>query len=269
MRFTPEKGIYCAGLSYIATEAQKTAGITPNESDRNRRRVIYDTLKKALTKVGPTHIVYETYTVRENPWIDGLLRASKGLLANWEIGRTDPEGLWGRPADLAAKLQTVAWRTDVRESLAAVHKAVALSGKVQGRGRAAEVLAVQGVVEALGFELGISLIGATPGARTTRLLGRSSGSKSDIIDAVRRGLPGYAEKLAQRVGVTAIDATHYTIENHIADAAAHGWIAVADLVRERFGTLYDDRPGFAGVRSNTPEKRKTLLKAVDDDFGIE
>lgn len=269
VRFTPDKGISCVGLSYVATEAQKTAGVTPNESDRARRRVIYDTLKKALTKTQPTHMVYETYTVRENPWIDGLLRASKGLLGHWEIRRTDPQGLWGRPVDLGAKLQTAAWRDNVRESFAAIHKAVALAGKVQGRGRAAEVLAVQGIVEALGFELGIPLIGAPPGARPGRLLGRPSGTKDDIIDAVRRGLPGYAEKLAQRIGVATLDATHYAIENHIADAAAHGWIATVDLVRERFGAQYDTLPGFAGVKSNTPEKRKAVLKAVDDDFGVE
>jgi Holliday junction resolvasome RuvABC endonuclease subunit len=274
VRWDPTKGVWCVGLSYIATQAVKGAGVKANESDRLRRRAIYDKLLTTCQKTSPSHICYEIYTVRENPWVDGLLRASKVVLADFELGRADVAGLWGRPKDMAAKITTATWREATREHFAEVHKWVALAGRTAGRGRAAEVLAVQGVVEALAWQVGVPLIGHQPGERQRRLLGRATGSKEEIIAAVRAGLPGYGEALVKKLGNTTtsdsasgVDISTMpvsTVENHIADAAAHAWIATVDLVRAQFGSRYDHLPGMAGVLvGHRAEKTRKDLDTED------
>ena len=247
----PDIGVRCLALSYIETSPVKTPGITANESDRLRRRAIYDKLLTAVRTTKPDEIVYEIYTVRDAAWIDGLLKSSREVLRAFEIGKGDPRGLFGRLADLGVALRDAQWREGLINALAGMSKASTLAGNTRGRGKATEVLAVQGIVEAIGFAESVSLCGHQPGVRQQRLLGQAKGSKDDIIAAVRAGLPGYEDCLAKRIKLTVDEIRNMpptTAENHMADAVAHAWIRSVDLLRAKYGAAADNWPGMRGVR---------------------
>lgn len=205
------------GVRLISTAKGHERGLRVAEDDARRLLEVRAEIVGSLERNAPPIVAYEEYRVYDDRTADSLREGASLLLAGlgW-IG----EG-YGQGGFTVGQLLAVAREqgASLVEGCSRISEALKAASRTAGRGSAAKVLMVQGLVVAECSRLGILSVPFSPTDRCVRMIGRERASKNDIIDAVRAQTTGFDE---------AVRAKGYSAGavNHLADAVAHALLGV-------------------------------------------
>lgn len=214
----------CRGVRYMPT-ASDPKHPSASMDDARRLRELYAHGVEMVAAVRPDVIVMEAYTVYDTKWVDDLRVLADRLLATFGYGgKRSAPGVLRSTAAFMQAAGSVTFYASVLDILEGTQKTLAQAGKTRGRGAAAKVLAVQGVILSVAFQYDIPYILQTPTQIRQVLLGRPKGTKEEIAAAVRARLPDVD---------AACDAKMVPREKreHCLDAAAHALLGIDTFER--------------------------------------
>jgi len=194
-------------LDVIETKPDRAAKKT--QDDGRRYGILHRELDKRILHYGPSAIGFESYTVFDSRAEQDIRAAGDQLAACLSGIRTVAQlKVLGESRAGAAFLQGLA---DLRAATDGYHSA-------RGRGAAAKVLAVVGIVYALAQRYELPVHVWTPSEAKRALTGRASSSKKDVEDHLLNVLGPSPRKLPK------------SKSNHAWDAAAFAELATQSLL---------------------------------------
>lgn len=184
-----------------------------SHDDLRRLREISGAVDRIIREYSVGVIGFEQYTVFDDTNIEGLKEAAKRVV-----------GIFGGASKAAPSSEQLIAALSVPTVFERLMSAVADMGEsvqkmrtTRGRGAAAKVLAVQGLVCQAAFAQDIRILPFTPADLKRRATGGSAGSKDDVM----RGLAKIVDDFD--AGLLYLPSTH---RNHAADAVGHALLAL-------------------------------------------
>lgn len=212
------------GVRYMPTTADAKHP-SASMDDARRLRELYVHAVEMVAAVRPNVIVMEAYTVYDTKWIEDLRVLASRLLATLGFGgRRSAPGALRSAAAFAQAATSPTLYTSMLDIAEGVDKTLAQAGKTRGRGAAAKVLSVQGVILSVAFQYDIPYLLQTPTQIRHALLNRPKGTKEEIAAAVRARLPDI-EGACDAKGIPADK------REHCLDAAAHALLGLDTFER--------------------------------------
>jgi Holliday junction resolvasome RuvABC endonuclease subunit len=206
--------LHCRGVRLIRTAKDRGSGherVRAAMDDARRALEIADNVEQMIVGFKPDVIGYESYQVYDDATIDDLRAQCQRLLA--VLGWTG-RGL--APGVLAALVTSPGTLVSVLQAISGLLESAV---RTRGRGDAAKVLLVQGVVIAAAHRHNIPHYAFLPTDLRRHLLGRVNGTKEDVENAVRAKVQGFdtacADKKIAKSNV-----------NHVADAVGHATLTL-------------------------------------------
>jgi len=195
----------------VHTQADKSFG-RKTWDDLRRLREIHNFIDQCLTQHAPEIIGFESYAVFDDNNAEDLKDQARELVGMFA---------GGAKAGFSPEQFKAALATNMFDRL------LTLTGKMattlgsmratRGRGNAAKVLSVQGVVCATAFSRGLPVMPFTPADLKRRATNTNSASKEAVAVGLRR--------IVNEIG-DALQSTPGGMQNHAYDAAGHAVLAL-------------------------------------------
>lgn len=184
-----------------------------SHDDLRRLREISAAVDRIVLEHHVGVIGFEQYTVFDDNNIEGLKDAAKRVVGIFGgASKAAPSS-----AQLVAALSLPTVFERLMSAVSDMGESIQKMRTTRGRGAAAKVLAVQGLVCRAAFEREIQVLPFSPADLKRRATGVSGGSKDDVM----RGLAKIVD--AFDAGLSYLPATH---RNHAADAVGHALMAL-------------------------------------------
>lgn len=180
--------------------------------DLRRLRELHNAITGIINEHQPAVIGFESYAVFDDKNNADLQEHAKALVAMF--AGTAKAGL---SKDQLATALSGSMFDALLKNIGALSQVVKHVKETRGRGDAAKVLAVQGLVCGIAFQRGLSVLPFTPTDLKKRATGRSSGSKEDVAEGLRKIIMGLDATL---------ESTAQGHRNHAHDAAGHAIMAL-------------------------------------------
>lgn len=214
------------GQGRVSGLTAKAAGVIHTHPDASYGRKTHDDLRRlreihyacvALVKQhAPSVIGYESYAVFDAKENDDLREASRkmvGIFGNASKASMSPEQLRAAlTGELFGKLL---------EQVSKMHDILQKMSATRGRGDAAKVLAVQGIISGIAFERHLGLRPFTPADLKRRAVGRTAATKEAVADRLCSMISGLEAAVSA--------STAPTHRSHAYDAAGHAMLALENL----------------------------------------
>lgn len=196
----------------VHTSADNTFGRKSND-DVRRLREISHAVRRIFTEFNPGIVGFENYVVFDDANIETLKESAK-LVVGIFGGATK-----AAPSkdQLVAALASAAIFERLMGAVVEMGESIKLVRATRGKGAAAKVLAVQGLVCEAAFSRNVPVLPFTPADLKRRATGGKGASKEDVM----RGLAKFVHEFDSRLSY--LPATH---RNHAADAVGHAVLAL-------------------------------------------
>lgn len=197
-------------LDVIETKPDRTLSKTAD--DGRRWGILHAELERRIRHYGPSALGFETYTVFDSNNEQDIRLAGDRLVAALAGVRS--------ASQLGPVLSEPAAASRFLDALTALREATGRVHTTRGRGAAAKVLGVVGIVYALAARFHLPVYAWTPSQGKRALLGKASGSKAEVESFLRERLGAPPRKIPASKA------------NHAYDACMFAHLAAKEISRE-------------------------------------
>lgn len=196
----------------VHTHADVTFGRKSND-DVRRLHEISLAVRRILTEHSPGLVGFENYVVFDDANIETLKESARRVVGIFGgVTKAAPS-----PEQLAAALTSATIFGNLMGAVVEMGESLKLMRATRGKGAAAKVLSVQGLVCQAAFDRNLPVLPFTPADLKRRATGGKAASKEDVM----RGLASFVSGFD--AGLAYLAPTH---RNHAADAVGHAVLAL-------------------------------------------